>query len=217
MDRKQKGFVAIYAILILVILSVAGYFILQSTLFTKDNSGGVKPSPQISNSSPTSTLTRRDDIPEDWKTYTSQKYNFEFKYPSEARLSDQSEGYVAVSYMGEKQKASGRTQTELFDGYSFNVADVTGEGYQNLDDFYNHKVDQLKDVCTEIGDPKETTISGRRAITQKLSCLGDYDSYYVLDGDTYFDISLLYVGDKEDLPVYIETVNKIFSTFRFTN
>lgn len=215
MNGKQKGFAVIYVILIFVLLSAVGYFVLRSNLLTKDKTGGVIPSPQISSPSPTPTLTKDNNIPENWKTYKSQKYNFEFNYPPEAKLSDQSEGYVAVSFMGEKQKASGRTQTELFDGYAFNIADVTAGGYGDLDDFYAQKVIQLKEVCTEIDNPKETTISGKRAITQRLSCMNDYNSYYVLVNDRYFEISLFQVGEAEDLPVYTETVNKVFSSFRF--
>ena len=151
-----------------------------------------------------------------WNTYSSQKYNFEFKYPVEATLSDQSEGYVSVSFMGEKQKASGRTQTELFDGYAFNVARTAGSGYRDLDDFYTKKVQQLKDICSEIGDPKETTISGKRAITQSMSCFNDYEVSYALNNNMYFEMSLLYVGDEEDIPRYKDRVQQIFSTFRFT-
>lgn len=193
-------------IIVIIILLVSGYFYL-----------GKKSSPPNLLSSPTPTPIVKNEIPKNWKTYTSQKYNFEFKYPPEARLSDQSEGYVAVSFMGEKQKASGRTQTELFDGYAFNIADVTNEGYKNLDDFYTQKVIQLKEVCTKIGDPKKITISGKQAITHKLRCLNDYDSYYVLNNNTYFEISLFQVGEAGDLPAYSDTVNKIFSTFRFNN
>ena len=215
MKKNTRGFIIVYAILVLVLVSAAGYFFLRSNLFTKNNTAEVRPTSQSSPSYQVPTLMKNEDIPENWKTYTSQKYNFEFKYPPEARLSDQSEGYVAVSFMGEKQKASGRTQTELFDGYAFNIADVTAGGYRDLDDFYAQKVSELKEICTKIGDPKETTISGRRAITQRLSCLNDYDSYYVLSNNTYFEISLFQVGEAEDLPNYTETVNKIFSTFKF--
>lgn len=192
------------AIFVVVILLTSGYFYL-----------GKKSSPPNSLSSPNPIVKK--EIPENWKTYKSQKYNFEFKYPPEAKLSDQSEGYVAVSFMGEKQKASGRTQTELFDGYAFNISDVTAGDYRDLDDFYAQKVLQLKEICTEIGEPKEKTISGKRAITQRLRCLNDYDSYYVLNNDTYFEISFFRVGKAEDLPAYTETINKIFSSFRFND
>jgi len=209
MSGNNKG-VAFLPVMIFLLLALAvGYALFKSYSGTNNNKITDEPDSKEEIVTPTA------DLLSDWKVYKSQKYNYRFKYPQESKLSNQTEEYVAVSYMGEKQKASGRTQTELFDGYAFNVANVTEFGYGDLDDFFIQKVNQLKEVCSEIGNPRETTISGRRAITHKLSCLGDYDTYYVMNDDQYFEISLLHVGDEEDLPKYTETVNRIFSTFEF--
>jgi len=214
MKKNQKGFSLLIIILIVAIVSITGYFAYR-TFSTKQ----VSDEPQQTQDQPTPTTpitpTEKSDETATWKTYISPKYNYQFKYPPEAKLNISSEQYVGVSYMGEKQRASGRTQTELADGYAFNVVTATGEGYADLDDFYIQRVNQLTEVCTSIGDPQETTISGKRAITHELNCLGDYDTYYVKNGDLYFEISLLHIGDAEDLPDYTETVNKILSTFEF--
>jgi hypothetical protein len=161
------------------------------------------------------TSDKSEDINNDWLTYTNKELNYEFKYPAESKVYDEAPGYVGVSFMGEKQKSSGRTQTELFDGYAFNIADVTGEGYKDLDDFFKQKVEELKNVCTSIGDPEYTTIDGKKAIAHRLSCMNEYDNYYLLNGETFLEMSPFYVGDAEDLPRYEKTVKEIFSTFRF--
>jgi hypothetical protein len=70
-------------------------------------------------------------------------------------------------------------------------------------------------VCTSIGDPEYTKIDGKEAITHRLSCMNEYDNYYILNGETFLEMSPFYVGDTEDLPRYEKTVKEIFSTFRF--
>lgn len=192
--------------MVLVGLGILGYWTYQNYFAPVQ--------PDSDTASPTPIATESPTV--NWKTYTNQKYGYQFKYPQESALNDQSEQYVAVSYMGEKQKASGRTQTELFDGYAFNVADISDDKYDNLDDLYEAKKIQLQEICTSVGDPKETTIGGFRAIMHRLSCLGDSDTYYVQKGKVFFEIGLLSSGDAEDLPKYTSVVNQILSTFKFT-
>ncbi|MFC1790233.1 hypothetical protein ACFLZP_01975 [Patescibacteria group bacterium] len=215
MNKNKQGMIIPLVVLGLLLITAIGYWFFKNFKKDKEISGPI-PSPTISEEKPSPTSTPQPDPILEWNTYQNQKYNYQFKYPPDSKLSDQSDEYVAASFMGEKQRATGRTQTELFDGYAFNVVNVTEGGYGDLDDFFIQKVNQLKDVCSSISNPRETTVSGRRAITHKLNCLGDYDAYYVKNGDEYFEISLLHVGDEADLPTYTKTVNKIFSTFQFT-
>jgi hypothetical protein len=215
MNRNKQGMTIVLVVLGLLFIAVIGYLFFQNIQKDKEVSEPI-PSPTIPEKRPSPTSISQPDLTSEWNTYQNQKYNFQFKYPPESDLNEQSDEHVAASYMGEKQRAEGRTQTELFDGYAFNVANVTEGGYGDLDDFFIQKVNQIKDVCTSISNPRETTVSGRRAITHKLTCLGDYDAYYVKNKDQYFEISLLHVGDEADLPTYTKTVNKIFSTFQFT-
>lgn len=216
MKFKMGSLMFLSGLGIVIIISLLGIYIFKTqNQFLNE---GVQVSDiELTDATTPSDFPTQTDIPSDWKKYISKNYNFEFSYPPDAKLNDQSDSYVAVSFMGDKQKATGRTQTELFDGYAFNVADVTGNGYSNLDEFYQDKVKGLENVCSSIGTPENIIVDGRQAITQKLSCLGDYDVYYIKNGNTYLEIGLLHVGDEQDLPGYTKTVNQIFSTFKFTN
>ena len=80
---RQKGFVLLQIVIVLLLLGVVGYFIYQNYLPTKD---------ALKQLSPTSTTQAASS-----KTYRNSKYSFEIKYPSNWILDDSYEYETTIS------------------------------------------------------------------------------------------------------------------------
>jgi hypothetical protein len=208
-NTKDNHWITILSMAVFVILSLGAV----SFLYFQNMELKKMIASNQSLTSPTPTSIQTPDPTLGWKTYASEA--FSFRYPGEAELREQPDT-IAISFMGNKQKESGRTQTELFDGYAFNVWQVKDAKSESLSEFADSRIQDLTPVCTEVGNLSESTVSGVRALTHRLVCLGDYDAYYVKGGDKYYEITLLYVGDEEDQPGYELITKQILSTFRFT-
>lgn len=180
----------------------------------------VKPSP-FSQALPTPTSVLPTPTPDEttnWKTYTNLTYSYSFKYPQEATPYG-SEDQYKITFMGEKQKASGRTQTELWDGYIFSVsfrgkADETSSGKVAQSTYEGAKENCPPDArLTKIS---QTLVAGIISEIYKVTnCLGDYTEYFLSYGKNIFEITELYVGEPGDQAKYRITTQQILSTFRF--
>lgn len=215
----KKGFSAILVLVVVLLLGlVAGGYYYMSLQQPKQDSDIEYTDTTSDEDKDKDTTPVTTDIPEDWETYISDEYGFTFRYPSEANLNDDSNNYMSISFMGQKQKDSGRTQTELFDGYSFNVVDLTDEGdFEDLNEFAQSRIDQLKEVCSEVSDPSMAMVNENKYVSVDTVCLGDFTNYYFENNGNYLEVGMLATGDEEDLPEYEKIVEKIFSTFDFTN
>lgn len=171
-------------------------------------------------STPTPTVgtSPLESPPSNWKTYSNSKYSFSFRYPAEAKFSDSNADTFQVSFMGPKQSASGRTQTELADGYAFAVV-VINASTTNLDEYLQKNLDDLHNVCEpgNIGKPVKTSIGGQDAYRYTSDCLGTFTTYLTKNGNQIYQINELYEGfGDEDKAAYKQIADKIFSTFSFT-
>lgn len=77
---RQKGFILLPVIIIVILIGVLGYFIYQNTQLQKNGGNLTAPSVIPTVNSPKSSLTLNSTA--NWKTYTDPKYNYSFKYPT---------------------------------------------------------------------------------------------------------------------------------------
>lgn len=216
MNRHNQGIAQILVILILIglIALIAYYFLsLKSGLALKSNQAvQAFASPTPKSKSESEVLP---DDTQDWKVFSDPKYGFSFKYPADAKLVDSPEGQARIVFMGQKQIASGRTQTELSDGYGFFVS-VTSSTL-SLTEAYQNRLESFKNVCdaSNMTKPKTSEVGKKPALSYESSCLGDYTTYLVKNGDNLFEINELYAGESNDQIIYKKTSDKILSTFVF--
>ncbi len=123
--------------------------------------------------------------------------------------------------MGQKQIDSGRTQTELFDGYSFRIGEIMNESKLALEQLSKNERENAQNNCLErekgqVSQLRTVSISGLTGYQYSVEgCYIDYTETIVSFKDKIYRISQLYVGDVEDQGKYKETTNQILSTLRF--
>ena len=123
--------------------------------------------------------------------------------------------------MGQKQIDSGRTQTELFAGYSFRIGEIMNESKLALEQLSKNERENAQNNCLErekgqVSQLRTVSISGLTGYQYSVEgCYIDYTETIVSFKDKIYRISQLYVGDVEDQGKYKETTNQILSTLRF--
>ncbi|PIR43671.1 hypothetical protein COV24_01280 [candidate division WWE3 bacterium CG10_big_fil_rev_8_21_14_0_10_32_10] len=155
----------------------------------------------------------------DWKNYTSDSYGFSFNYPNTSVLSSSSNEYESVVYMGDYQKSTGRTQTELFDGYKFSVA-IQDINEKTLEEYAGEIYDQDKSSTYNQGcafsDLSNVTYGGVSSLTFSATCEGQNSRTYIaLSNDSLYVINGFAVGSDPILDGYKNEINGILSTFIF--
>lgn len=200
----------LYLILITIIFALGylKYWGAKQTLLSPSPS----PSPAITISpSPTSS----------WLTFSTDL--FTLTYPPEASASERPENpdskNWAVTYMGETQRQSGRTQTELFDGYALNLTafEIVGDDPAQIQAESDRQA--TIDACGlegEVTPITSTSIASQTALTYSGGCLGRPTSYYFSLDQQLFRLSVLVVGSTEDRVQYLSTVDKIIASLHFS-
>lgn len=158
------------------------------------------------------------NIPSSWNTITHDEYTFQ--YPSEAKGETQ-ESESVISYMGPKQIASGRTQTELFDGYAFRIGSITTTPNTPLEQVAKNQHDNAQQNCQvqegTVSPATPVSIDGQDAFQYSAKgCYLDYTETIVVFNDTVYMISQSYTGEAEDQKRYQAITNQILSSLKFT-
>lgn len=134
-----------------------------------------------------------------------------------ARTAPDSREWV-VSYMGQKQRESGRTQTELWDGYMVSIMrfETNGESDGAMTQATLDRQSTI-DACSEenVTPIIEGKVGVYEVITYYGGCLGSADHYYLMLGDILYRISALTTGDASDLSLYRDTVTTMLNSLRF--
>lgn len=206
--------------LALIFAAGMGYFYWQTQQLKQ------YPAPTIQHPQP-KPPTQSPDLTANWKTYLNNDYNFSLKYPPEAEFNTtpstkDNPSTFEVWYMGEKQKASGRIQTELADGYIFKVSIRNGTKEADLESLSGETYNYAKIACEGLNSTfspiTQISIAGKPARSYKVTnCLGDYTENFVLGDKNVFMITQIYTGEPADEAKYRETTQKILSTFKSTN
>lgn len=156
-----------------------------------------------------------ETIEEGWEKVFNTSY--EFVAPTEATKEDRTNETI-ITFMGQKQIDSGRTQTELFDGYAFRVGReiVNSAG---IESFARIQRENAAENCFqengEVSEIEKINLNGIDAYQYfATNCYLDYRETFIENNNYIYRLSESYVGDSEDYPKYKEITNKILSSFK---
>ena len=148
---------------------------------------------------------------------------FTLEYPVEASAAAESEGIDfhswRIYFMGDKQRASGRTQTELFDGYAVSLTRFEGVGEELERTQAEADQQGIIDAC---GKENVTDIVSKKYLARQIltffgGCLGEADYYYFVERDHLYRITSMVVGEDLDKEKYQVTVERILTSLKFTD
>lgn len=122
-----------------------------------------------------------------------------------------------ISYMGDEQKKSGRTQTELWDGYV--IAITRFETIGDDPDKKQAEVDR-KGIIDACGEENSTPIKpgklGKYETTTFYGgCLGEADYHYLMLADTLYRITVMTVGSDQLKSQYQTVVRGMLASLSF--
>lgn len=123
----------------------------------------------------------------------------------------------AITYMGEEQTKSGRTQTELWDGYAISITrfETVGDNPDRVqaDADRQGTIDACgEENATEIKNGK---VGSYAALTYSGGCLGEADQYYLMIADTLYRVTVMVVGSDGYKPGYQAVVSAILDSLSF--
>jgi len=213
-----------------IVFGFGGYYLGIRSLNTKIDLENIQTSPiptlsPIPSNSPTSIPTvstsSTSDSTVNWETYTGSEYSF--KHPAGLKSDTGAAGAgsesIRFQYMGQKQVASGRTQTELFDGYAFIVTKIGLISQKTPEQLATERRNNSKDNCGSdvvLSEIKSVSLGMSKGVQYSVkNCMGDYTSSYVSSGNNVYEIIQLYVGENVDQKGYEEITNQIFNTLTF--
>ncbi len=224
----KSGFNRIFIIIILAILGIGGYLahllLASPKILEYITDEGVVSSEQPSR---IPTLTPSEFTTEEgWQTYQNTRIGYTLRYPQEAKLStpDESEistaSIIRIYYMGETQRQSGRTQTELADGYIINIREVAEAPGDPAIEFATLRRENTIENCSEyegneISEIKQIQLNGNDAYTYSVkNCRVDYEAYFI-DNQPIIEIIGMYPAfNEEDKQAYLNQVNSIAQSFK---
>lgn len=213
---KESKPVAKVAVILLIIslIAVGAYFLLQRNTQTQQST------PE---STPTSTPTPTLDPTAAWEIYTSDEYSFRYPKGLKSDTGAAGQGFesIRVQYTGEEQTASGRTETSLFDGYSFVVTKVSSDTTKTAQQQAQEERANSEENCdsdqSTLSSVTQIQMAGVNASQYSVTeCFGDYTSSYLVNNGNLFRITQLYVGEESEKQEYKATTDQILSTFEFT-
>ena len=141
---------------------------------------------------------------------------FTLTYPLEATVSSYTSpdsSTWAISYLGKSQRESGRTQTELFDGYNLSLThfEVVGDNVRRT----QAEADRtgIVDSCGQenVTVIRTSAFSNYEALTFYGGCLGEADYYYLQTESGLYRVTKMIVGPDEYIPEYEKSIDLILS------
>ena len=144
----------------------------------------------------------------DWKTYTNEKYGFEFKYPTDWSVASTIKG-PTVSLWSPEHK----NQMEVTD-FRVNFCGTTSDCLKKLNQNNGTDAKTIKDfLVARYENYKEITVDGKKAF-EWISTAAD--SSYTLYIESTNGIYVISAPEQETELKVSSTVKEIISTFKFT-
>lgn len=209
-ETKNNSSIRMVAILAIILVILLGSWYYFNNSETNNTNGDAQPTPTVTptpNEEQTSTETYSNDI-------------FAFNYPENASLDEQPD-MVRLVHVGEKQTASGRTQTELADGYTFQVLTISNMNtdLKTLDEHVQSEINSAKEICPdEVITTKNITLNGHEGVQYSTMCrMPATYTYFEHHGEVYLVLQTYtsYPNEDEDLEMYKEATNQIYNSFKF--
>ncbi|RJQ35727.1 hypothetical protein C4559_06570 [Candidatus Microgenomates bacterium] len=208
-----------------VVFGLGGYFFGKQSLPTQKVVENIQTSPTAI-SSPTpfsspSVAPTVSDSTSNWETYNSSEYSFKHPKGLKSDTGAAGTGFENIRFqlMGPKQIASGRTQTSLFDGYSFVVTKIGLATQKTPEQLATERRSNSKENCGPeviLSDVKPITVGKGTGVQYSVkNCMEDYTSSYISNGTNVYEITQLYVGELADQKAYEEITDQIFSSLKF--
>lgn len=208
-----------------VLFGLGGYYLGKQSSTTQKVVENTQTSP-IPTSSPTpfsspATTPTVSDFTANWETYSNTEYSFKHPKGLKSDTGAAGTGFESIRFqlMGPKQIASGRTQTSLFDGYSFVVTKIGSASQKTPEQWATERRSNSKDNCgpeVVLSDVKPVTISKGTGVQYSVkNCIGDYMSSYISNGTNVYEVTQLYVGEPADQKTYEEITNQMFNSLKF--
>jgi hypothetical protein len=199
---------AFYLLLILIIMGL----VYLKYLMPKEAPVAVVPSPSpVASVTPVVTNLKTLDTP-----YFSLEYSVDATMSSNTNPDSMEWG---ISMMGEDQKKSGRTQTELFDGYGYTITRfevVEPEGSAKTQAATDRQ--GTLDACpesSELTPIKSSNFAGHDSLTFTGGCLGIATHNYFVDQDALYRISYMNVGRPELQKQYQVAIDQMTASLKF--
>lgn len=157
-----------------------------------------------------------NDPTTNWKTFANPSKTYSFKYPDGLKSDTGAAGSgfesIRFAFMGQKQIDSGRTQTELSEGYMFIVTKIGSTSAFDSKKEAEKQQTSSTETCKNIGDLTKVKIDSLDGYS--VGCLGESVTTFVSDGKNIYSITEFYTGDNRE--AYKKTTDQILSTFKFT-
>lgn len=208
--KKSNFLTILLSILLLVSLSVAGYFAYQVQNLTKQvNELKSKPNPTaISN--PTQTPVSVEDPTVDWKIYNNSI--FSFKYPTDLDLSTEEGNRVLISKWGPTQQEG----QEFHDGISL-YFDPRELGI-SAKDYLQTKIDEIENAGVSTIEKKlsEVTVGQYKGYSFVSSGLTTTETIAVESNSGIIVVITNATSDPGNVG-FAPVADQILSTFEFTN
>lgn len=162
-------------------------------------------------------------ITSDWDTYKSPNDEYSFKYPPDVNLNSYQEGDydgISIAFVGPTQTSSGRTQTELLEGYGMNIIEIPNIDTLSLTESSWKADNQSSDpvVSYSISEIKEIEIGSKTGYQYEVSNRGSAIVTFVPLSNTSLRIVGRYAGfNPRQEDEYYKILDQILSTFEFKN
>ncbi|MBI2326206.1 hypothetical protein HYU91_02345 [Candidatus Collierbacteria bacterium] len=221
---KTTVFPIFFTILFLAVFSVAGYFGYQNLPAVKvdrlikdclSRGGSIGESYPPQCFTPTPTPTQFADPTANWKLYTDIQNRYSVKYPENFKITDYAEGNykgIAMALIGESQKASGRTETELSDGIVVKTI-IINDPKKSIEQYAQEQKSAEGDAASQI-----VTTKLESQIAYEFTANGWWGRTRVIySGVNNFVIRLSanINGADSKISEYKKIVDQILSTFKF--
>jgi len=219
MQQKTKKlpvfvFIVLTTAMTIGIFLANGYFFQKKLPTTPENL-----TDQMKNQMETVEPASDTSFADDWATLTNNSLGHSFKHPKNAKA-EARETESLVSFMGEIQTASGRTQTELFDGYIFRVGEIELLDDTTIQDLAQTQKMKAESECNsdtgKISPVQTVKITDSLSVLQYTvrGCRTDYTESFGTIGAQSFMITQMYVGTPEDQANYQIITDQMLTTFR---
>jgi hypothetical protein len=153
-----------------------------------------------------------------WELFESPAHDYSYRHPAGLKYDTGAGGSDYPSsrftFIGPEQIKSGRTQTELFDGYAFSVINW-GSSVQNVPEkMIREQHANASENCKTLSDISTVTVSGKTGYQYSGDCYSTSTLTVVSDGTHTYMITQIYMG--KDGAADKKITDAIFSSFRFT-